>query len=293
MIKVLQFTGRVSDIKAWCKENGISEHEGRRRYVEHAILGCIARSGKLRNAIVFKGGNALRIMYGSSRSTLDLDFTALPNALSDSEDDLRAIADTAFHISAKSFGVKLRCQKVKRNPRGIEFTTPTYKISVAYQFPGDRYFESMETRNLSDTVPVEISLNDIVCGISELSPVTNGRNTIKVCSLEDILAEKLRSILQQKVRNRNRSQDVYDIAVFARSHADSINWQSVYSYFAIKCQARGVIAERKEFDMVIRDMAALNYDEEIHRQARSAFISFDDAWHEVERVVEGLPPANS
>lgn len=292
-MKTLQFTGQVSDIKSWCKENGIPEHVGRRRYVEHAILGCIARSGKLRNAIVFKGGNALRIMYGSSRSTLDLDFTALPDALSDDEDDLRVIADEAFRTSANSFSVKLRCQKVKRNPRGQEFTTPTYKISVAYQFPGDRYYENMETRNLSETVPVEISLNDVVCDMSELSPVANGRNTIKVCSLEDILAEKLRSILQQKVRNRNRSQDVYDIALFARSHAASINWQAVYTYFAIKCQARGIIAERKEFDVAIREMAALNYEKEINRQARDAFISFDDAWNEVERVVEGLPPANS
>ena len=291
-MKALQFTGRVSDIKAWCKENEISEHEGRKRYVEHAILGCIARSRELRNAIVFKGGNALRIMYGSSRSTLDLDFTALPNALPDSEADLRAIADAAFHNSAKSFGVKLRCQKVKRNPKRAEFTKPTFQIGVAYQFPGDRYFESMEGRNLTDTVPVEISLNDIVCGISVLSPVVNGRSTIQVCSLEDILAEKLRSLLQQKVRNRNRSQDVYDIALFARSHADSINWQSVYTYFAIKCQARGVIAERKEFDMVIRDMAAKNYDKEIQRQARSAFIPFADAWQEVETVVEGLPHSN-
>lgn len=292
-MRAVQFTGRVSDITAWCTENSIPVHESRRRYVEHAILGCIAKSGELRNAIVFKGGNALRIMYGSSRSTLDLDFTALPDALSDSEDELRAVADSAFRVSESAFGVKLRCQKVKRNPKGVQFTKPTFQISVAYQFPGDRYFNNMELGKVSSTVPVEISLNDVVCCISELSPVANGRNTIKVCSLEDILAEKLRSILQQKKRNRNRSQDVYDIAVFAKSHAESIDWQSVYSYFAIKCQARGVIAERKEFDMVIRDMAAKNYDEEIHRQARSAFIPFADAWQAVETVVKGLPHKNA
>lgn len=291
-MKAIQFTGRFADIKLWCKENGIAEHEGRKRYVEHAILGCIARSGKLRNAIVFKGGNALRIMYGSTRSTLDLDFTALPNTLPDNEDALREIMYAAFYNSAISFGVKLRCQKVKRNPKSPEATKPTFDIRVAYQFPGDRYFESMETRNLIDTVPVEISFNDVVCGISEFSPIINDRSTIQVCSLEDILAEKLRSILQQKIRNRNRSQDVYDIALFAKSHADSINWQTVYTYFAIKCHARGIIADKKEFDMVIREMAYKNYDKEIQRQTRNAFIPFDEAWHAVETVVEGLPRTN-
>lgn len=254
-MKAIQFTGRFADILAWCKENGIAEHEGRRRYVEHAILGCIARSGKLRKAMVFKGGNALRIMYGSSRSTLDLDFTALPNTLSDDEDALRVDMGTAFDNSFTSFGVKLRCQKVKRNPKSPEATRPTFEISVAYQFPGDRYFDSMATQKLNETVPVEISFNDVVCGISKFSPVINDRSTIQVCSLEDILAEKLRSILQQKIRNRNRSQDVYDIALFAKSHADSINWKVVYMYFAIKCQARGIIADKREFDMVIREMA--------------------------------------
>ena len=289
----LQFTGRVADIRAWCKANGISEHEGRRRYVEHAILGCVARSSELRNAIVFKGGNALRIMYGSPRSTLDLDFTALPNALSDNENDIREIADQAFRLSRNSFGVRLRCQKVKRNPKGVEFTMPTYKINVAYQFPGDRYYEDMETRNLHETIPVEISLNDVVCDTEELSPLHDGRNTIKVCSLEDILAEKLRSILQQRVRKRNRSQDVYDIAAFARSHDTKINWQAVYMYFAVKCQARGIIAERREFDEAIREMASLNYDEEIGRQAQDDFIPFDEAWNEVEKVVDGLPGADA
>jgi predicted nucleotidyltransferase component of viral defense system len=291
-MKANQFTGRLADIQAWCKDYGIAERDARKRYVEHAILGCIAKSGKLRSAIVFKGGNALRIMYGSSRSTLDLDFTALPDTLSDDEDALREIMNAAFYNSAISFGVKLRCQKVKRNPKSPEATRPTFELSVAYQFPGDRYFDCMETQKINETVPVEISLNDVVCGISKFSPVINDRSTIQVCSLEDILAEKLRSILQQKIRNRNRSQDVYDIALFAKSHADSINWQAVYMYFAIKCQARGVIADKREFDMVIREMAYKNYDEEIQRQTRGAFIPFDEAWHAVKTVVEGLPNTN-
>lgn len=63
-------------------------------------------------------------------------------------------------------------------------------------------------------------------------------------------------------------------------------------YFAIKCQARGIIADKREFDMVIREMAYKNYDREIQRQTRSAFIPFDEAWRAVETVVEGLPNTN-
>ena len=44
--------------------------------------------------------------------------------------------------------------------------------------------------------------------------------------------------------------------------------------------------------MVIREMAYKNYDREIQRQTRSAFIPFDEAWRAVETVVEGLPNTN-
>lgn len=63
-------------IAAWRLLTGVPADEARKRFVQYVILESIAATSGLAGSIVFKGGNALRFVYGSRRSTTDLDFTA-------------------------------------------------------------------------------------------------------------------------------------------------------------------------------------------------------------------------
>jgi len=160
-------------------------------------LVSIGSSRKLVNLLAFKGGNALRFVHGNLRSTLDLDFTA-DKSFPDDEKKIRGLLDASLKGAVRRFGVKARCQRVKRNPKRVEATTPTYDISVCFQLPGDRYYQNFDERKtIVDIIELEISINELVCDAidAKLHPETS---PIRICTIEDIISEKLRALLQQR-----------------------------------------------------------------------------------------------
>jgi len=280
------FTGSAQDIDAFCKASQLPRHEGRLRYAGYSVLSCISMSPPLQAIVAFKGGNALRFFYGNPRSTVDLDFTAIGNFLDD-EGFIDQSLNAAFR-NAGRFALKLKCQKIERKPR--EGTTPTYCITVAYAYTTDRVYKSFESAKPNpQVVNLEISLNDLVCAFQDFRPLATEPYALKVCSLEDIIAEKLRSLLQQKTRHRYRAQDAYDLARISRDFGNSIDFEKVYFYFAIKSKARGIIPDRREFDVEVRSMASYEYEKRMMKQVPDDFIPFEQAWRSVMTIVDGIP----
>lgn len=129
----------LTELENWRKYNGTTSDEARKRLVQYLILEAIAGAPDLASALIFKGGNALRFVYGSKRTTLDLDFTAMPG-FCDDPDKIRHLLNVAFARIVQQFNVQMRCQRVHRNPKRQDATRPTYSIKVGYQLPGDPYF---------------------------------------------------------------------------------------------------------------------------------------------------------
>jgi predicted nucleotidyltransferase component of viral defense system len=145
------------------------------------------------------------------------------------------------------------------------------------------YFHNFEERNnISTVIDVEISFNDLICETC----VWTGVSSVRVSSLDDILAEKLRSLLQQRTRNRNRSQDVYDIAKYVRQH--TLDRDKIGRFLMEKANVREIDVRKSSFDDVIRTMAFEDYDARIREQAPNHFIPFDDAWRDVVSLVQSL-----
>jgi len=272
----------LAGIQNWSRQNRKPTSEGAIRFMEFVVLNCIASDASTAGNMVLKGGNALRFAYGSPRSTKDLDFSVTTNRLPDDGAQLRTLLDRAFRYAERRFNVKAKCQRIKRNPQGTAATRQTYDVAVGYQFPTDRYFQDFGKRHVSTVIPLEISFNDLVC---ETSPCA-GIEALQVCSLEDILAEKLRSLLQQKTRNRNRCQDVYDISKCAGQ--GTIDRNKVAEYLLRKSAIREIDARKSSFDDVIRDMAAVDYERRIREQAPHDFIPFEKAWQDVMALVQSL-----
>lgn len=273
-------------IESWRKRLGLPADEARKRFMQYAILEAIASSAGLAGHVAFKGGNALRFVYGNRRSTLDLDFTA-DGVFPDDADQIRARMDDAFRPLLARFRVKARSQRVRRNPPGRDKDRPTYDISVGYQFPGDRLYQNFdEIKSVPTTIDVEISLNEVVCeaGPRRLHP--DGRE-LRVCALEDIFAEKLRALLQQPIRNRSRPQDVFDIASVIRRLGESLDLEKVSRYLIKKSTARGIDARKERFDDDVRNRATVGYDALVGRSDPD-FIPFEDAWAAVLDIVSRL-----
>src|SRR5262249_36151553 len=137
-----------------------------------------------------------------------------------------------------------------------------------------------------EIVEVEISFNDVLC---ETIPwrIHPSAKPLPTCTLEDILAEKLRALLQQIPRNRSRPQDVFDIASRVRAHPETLDVGKVSAFLLTKSEARSISPRKSAFSDEVRSRAAAGYDAEITAQT-SEFIPFDEAWEEVLRLVNRL-----
>lgn len=254
--------------------------------MQFVVLECIAASS-IGPRLSFKGGNALRFLHLNPRSTIDLDFTAD----SGFPDDRAVIMDSfqpALAAGARKFGLRMRASSATRYPSDPRGTMPTWEVKVAYQLPGDRHFADFDSfSRILTVVDVEISLNDAVCETENRPVVAGDTVLVRVCTLEDILAEKLRSLLQQKPRGRHRRQDLYDIARMVRDHGAVIDRSKVADYFVKKSRARGVDPRRSAFDSEIRQRASFDY-ETLFDAADPNVIPLDAAWDELTAFLQSL-----
>jgi predicted nucleotidyltransferase component of viral defense system len=279
----------LAELEEWRGRAGVTSEEARKRFVQFVALESIAVETSLRDLLAFKGGNALRFVYGNPRSTIDLDFTA-DNALPDEEEAIRGALDGAFQRGGQTFGIRLKCQRVERKPPKNRGTLPTYDIAVGYQLPGDRYFADYgaSPRQVSSVVKLEISLNDVVCETRRCRLSPDLPAEIRVCTLEDILAEKLRALLQQVIRNRTRPQDAFDIARMMRDHGASLDLGKITTFLREKCAAREVPLSRSAFaGEDVRQRASFEYDT-VLAISQESWIPFDEAWRAVQELVSKL-----
>ena len=261
--------------------------------MEFVILDRLAQSRSLRSGLVLKGGNALRFAYQGCRSTKDLDFTVVDDdhALPNDGDLIKQMIDKSLLKTEQRFGVKAKCQSVHKNPPRPDASHPTYEVKVGYIFPNDKHFHNFADRDVSTTVPLEISFGDMVCETIPLPLVEHEAPRLLVCSLEDLIAEKLRALLQQPIRNRTRPQDVYDIARCRRGFARKLDLSKIADFLLRKTSIRPDVEARKScFNNKVRDMAKAGtaYDKMIADQAAADPIAFDVAWREVLALVQSL-----
>lgn len=275
----------VSDLPGWRRETGANLSEARRRFVVYVVLQALGH-GTLRNRVVAKGGNALRYFYGSVRSTLDVDLSVVGD-WSDDKEEVRTAFEEPLRSTASRHGIELWVQGIRRQPApGPNRTWPTYNMSVAFQFPGDRWFgRSAGRHDVSDVVRVGVSLNEEVCGRTTFDL---GGVRVVSSSLEDIVAEKLRALLQQRGRPRCRPQDVYDISNLLRTRGAALDRAAIGEFLVRKAKARRIEPKRSSFDEEVRTKAQEQYYE-VERTTGTFFIPFDEAWTDVLRLVGELP----
>lgn len=165
-----------------------------------AVLAAVASVPALRQDYVLKGGLVLRHVYGSPRHSHDLDFNHIrphPNALTPAhEAALEAfcgqVADAlpAFAAPYALDGLGLRIEKWSR-------ILPTVFALVDYTDGDD-----------AGTVALQATLCERVC---QTVQARIGGVEVHAAALADIVADKLKVLLQQTGRHQVRHTDVYDL----------------------------------------------------------------------------------
>jgi len=275
-----------STIAAWAAENKVPVSEARRRFAQYGILQSIAGSQVLSSSLVFKGGNALDCIWQPNRSTIDLDFSSRDSGLTVNR--IRAFFEPSLQRVSAASGTLYRLQRIEQQPPGEGRSFITFNVSIGYALADDIRNQQRigEGRPSLASIPVEISLNEPICAAEEIELAS--ANLLQVSTQEDIIAEKLRALLQQVPRNRTRPQDVLDIVVALKRGAH-LRPDVVADFLLRKASSRNVEVSMDLFQAEGLWSRAEQGYAELQDTARDLFVPFEDAKKTLLAFVGTLP----
>lgn len=244
------------------------------RQASHVILRAVASDERLRTSMIIKGGTLLGIRYGSTRATTDIDFSTEKKL---SEIDLEVFEKTlndAMDLveSSLNYGIKCKLQSKKTEPNA-QGTFPTIKMKVAYCLRSNAsHMKRLDEKNSPLVIAIDYSFNEKSYNVEMLQFEDEEIQAYDIC---DLLAEKLRSILQQEVRNRSREQDIYDVNYLLTTiyPLTTVEKEKVHSSLIRKSQG-------KDIDYLLNANGI--DDENIHRRSK-------EKYHLLEATVKELP----
>lgn len=241
------------DVRAWVEAARSDPTLYRDRQVTEIVLAAIGLTPSLSKTLVLKGGAVMALAFKSIRVTGDVDFTSM----AEPADLTKSISDELNEVLPRA-AIKLgypdilcRVQTVRKMPRAKNFEDHDFpalrvRIGSAKRGTGEetRLLEGMASRVLD----VEISFRDQVYAFQELN-LTGAGVAVRAFTIHELIAEKLRALLQQPVRNRHRRQDVYDIAYLLDDHVfDAADKRTILDTLIEKCRSRNIDATSDSMD---------------------------------------------
>lgn len=265
------------DVRAWVEVVRSDPTRYRDRQVTEIVLAAIGLAPNLSTNLVLKGGAVMALAFKSNRVTGDVDFTSMvePAGFADQiADELNAVLPkTAIRLGY--LDLLCRVQKVRKMPRPLNFEEhdfPALLVRIGSAKRGTNEEKRLEEGKAPRVLDIEISFRDQVYAFQELN-LTGAGVAVRAFTLHEMIAEKLRALLQQPIRNRNRRQDVYDIAylIEAKELTDE-DRHIILKTLIEKCQTRDIKATQASID-----------DPEIKQRAKAD-------WNTLSLELGDLPP---
>jgi predicted nucleotidyltransferase component of viral defense system len=189
---------RPSEISKLAHQLGLGDKTIEKDYVLTWVLYAIADL-PLRKCLAFKGGTAIKRVYVPDyRFSEDLDFTLLDPAFSN--EDLQAELQGLITWLNREVNISVAVRKIEVHTTG----NPTIYLNYVGPLQGDitsRFLKVDFTRDETLEFPLRQEALQ-----SPYSDCQGRAATVLVYSLEEILAEKLRSLL-----TRTEPRDLYDV----------------------------------------------------------------------------------
>ncbi len=278
------------EIEAWVAQAPQGQ-QGFREAV-HTILDGIGHSQNLRARMVMKGGLLLAIRYDSSRYTRDLDFSTRDSYTTESAELLLAELQEGL-VAAENrlpYDTACRLQSHKVQPKGENKTHHSLALKIGYASRSHAaQMTRLEAQSSPQVVEIDYSFNEAVFDVEVLE--LEGGATIHSYTLSNVLAEKMRSLLQQPIRKRNRRQDVYDIWLLLESGPElgTNELAKVHQILLASCKSKGIVPDLHSMDSdAVVSMARQGYDE-LAADVVDELPTFNDAMGRVAALYRSLP----
>ena len=214
-----------------------------RDYLLSWILAGIGQVESLRETLVFKGGTALKKCYlGDYRFSEDLDFSGLEGVPTGDamERAVREVCSVASKLLNEYAPVEITCERYTEkepHPGGQEAFT------IRAHMPWQRH---PQTR-----VMIETTVDERILKLVPKRKIIHEYGEplaaeVRVYALEEIVAEKLRAILQHVERlekrgwSRSRARDYYDLWRVLGAYQNQLDLSDFTSFLREKCAVRDV-----------------------------------------------------
>lgn len=265
------------DIRGWVESSRQDPSLYQKRQVTEIALTAIGLSSTLNQQLVLKGGAVMALAFKSDRVTGDVDFSAIPEPK-----ELESILVGELNNYLPKAAIKLnypslicKVQSVKKLPKPLNFEEhqfPALLIKIGYATRGSKDEAKLAENRSTNTLELEISFRDQVYAFQELN-LTEGMAAIRAFTIHELIAEKLRALIQQPIRNRARRQDVYDISYLIETNQlGDVDLHEIHQTLLRKCETRGITPVADTMD-----------DPEIESRAKSQ-------WHTLALELAELPP---
>jgi len=275
------------DLDGWVED--APENQKEFRQAIRIILTAISHDLKLRSSMVIKGGILMGIRYHSDRFTTDLDFsTSATKGEIDVEEFERILKQSLAMAAADSdYGLDCQVQSCRINPPNDDYQFPNLELKIGYAYKGTPKHKRLMAGQSPTIVKIDFSLNEPIIDIEQID-LGDGLS-LQAYALTDLIAEKLRALMQQEKRNRYRRQDIYDLRFLLESGISATQKVSVLKNLITKAQARGIEPGRYSLD-----------DPELRRRAEKEYATltdeiqgdlpdFDESFEVVESFYRSLP----
>lgn len=215
---------RPGEIQNKAREFGVRDQQIEKDYILSWILNGVSQHPTLSNKLVFKGGTVLKKVYFEDyRFSEDLDFTLLDNTISN-EQLFECFAEV-FEFILEEANIPLELiDNNEHEDGGINFY-------ISYVGPLGGVGSNKKVKvdiSKSENLVFEPVTNTVFLGYTDQE-----KHQLLCYSLEEILVEKLRSIMQ-----RMQARDFYDIWYLLEVHGMDADFY--INEFKTKCESKNV-----------------------------------------------------
>lgn len=280
------------DILSWVDGAGQGDDKEFRQAV-YTILAAISNDQTLKANMVLKGGILMAVRYQSHRYTKDIDLSS-EKGLSEitPEATQKALDDSlALTVEVLDYDLDCKVQSCKRMPSNQKNPTfPSINLKVGYAYKGTAKHRRLLVLQSPTSISIDYSLNELTPNVEKFN-LTEGEE-ILVYSLTDLVAEKIRSILQQAVRNRSRRQDIFDIHMILSSglNVDEVEKGKILRSLIEKSESRNITPNEESLDdLEIRQRSQAEYHTLQDELAEGQLPDFDESYDLVVDFYRSLP----
>lgn len=200
-------------------------------YVLSKALMALSQNAEFQKSFAFKGGTALKkCFYPEWRFSEDIDLTA---TIKLKPKDIKAIFQRSVEHETELFGVPMRIMEFSQYPKTGNGLV-TVQLKLAYDGP------LRKASGQKNNIRIDISFDETIYQPPVNKTVIQIYNddidsSILTYTLEEIIAEKLRSILQ-----RGKSRDYYDVWILLKNHTNDFEAKLMIEIMQKKCQDKGI-----------------------------------------------------